>query len=230
MLFGGEVVEGAWEAWLGSGQGIAAGLLITERENDIQACGDLSDTYLLDRMEKDLKLSPSLSHPLPLQCTCTEFHDTLQPCKIHHLKYLCHLPSPWFLPSLQVPQVPTNGCIMEEITWKIYPYQNKGFCSLGLLSDNPTTFAVCYASSDISEEKHIKIDTDENKRRTHMCWLLQHQLVGIVTKNFKKLCQKWHVSLYTGFCKAWVLRFLGHWLGTMGKRDQVIFGVSVLFS
>lgn len=94
MLFGGEVVEGAWEAWLGAGQGIAAGLLITERENDIQACGDLSDTYLLGRMEKDLKLSPSLSHPLPIQCICTEFHDTSQPCKIHHLEYSDHLPSP----------------------------------------------------------------------------------------------------------------------------------------
>lgn len=71
-----EKLIGAWEAWLGSGQRIAAGLLIAKRENDIQACGDLSDTDLLGRMEKDLKLSPPLSHPLPIQCTCTEVHDT----------------------------------------------------------------------------------------------------------------------------------------------------------
>lgn len=71
-----KLVEGVWEAWLGSGQGIAAGLLITERESDIQACGDLSDTDLLGRMERDLKLSPRLHYPLPIQCTCTELHDT----------------------------------------------------------------------------------------------------------------------------------------------------------
>lgn len=70
-----KLIEGAWEAWLGSGQGIAAGPLITKRENDIQVCGDLSDTDLLGRMERDVKLSPPLSCPLPIQCTCTEFHD-----------------------------------------------------------------------------------------------------------------------------------------------------------
>jgi len=58
-----EKLIGAWEALLGSGQGIAAGLLITKRENDIQACGDVSDTDLLGRMERDLKLSPPQSPP-----------------------------------------------------------------------------------------------------------------------------------------------------------------------
>lgn len=54
----------------------------------------------------------------------------------------------------------------------MYPYQNKGFCSLGLLSDDLTTSAVSYSSSNISEEKYTKIALDEKEK-------LQHQLVGI---------------------------------------------------